>query len=194
MKIRTAIEDFLVEIEIRKYTIKTQRGYKTNLNVFLRYCEEDLQITDMDDLDMAVVKRFTQRMIQLGRKGTYINTLLKTAKSFIQYCYEEELGGWDTRKRGFKWNVICQGQIYPILKFLSHNTHIFIKIAKETVVCCLFCRIGYEQRKARNATGKSASLRVNFIVRVYLYDAQGQNMFSFRRAGVTFSSNKEENG
>lgn len=79
MKIRTAIQDFLVEIEIRKYTIKTQRGYKTNLNVFLKYCEEELQITDMDDLDMAVVKRFTQRMIQRGHKGTYINALLKTA-------------------------------------------------------------------------------------------------------------------
>ena len=68
---------------------------------------------------------------------------------------------------------------------LTQHSH-FIKIAKETVVCCLFCCIGYEQRKARNATGKSASLRVNlFIVRVYLYDAQGQNVFSFRRAGVT---------
>lgn len=85
MTIRTAIQDFLVEIEIRKYTPKTQRGYKTNLNVFARYCEEELQITDMDDLDMAVVKRFTQRMIQLGHKGTYINALLKTTKSFIQY-------------------------------------------------------------------------------------------------------------
>ncbi|WP_407428657.1 site-specific integrase [Treponema sp.] len=85
MTIRAAIQDFLVEIEIRKYTIKTQRGYKTNLNAFVKYCEEELQITDMDDLDMAVVKRFTQRMIQLGRKGTYINALLKTTKSFIQY-------------------------------------------------------------------------------------------------------------
>ena len=117
MKIRTAIQDFLVEIEIRKYTPKTQRGYKTNLTVFARYCEEELQITDMNDLDMAVVKRFTQRMIQLGRKGTYINALLKTTKSFIQYCYEEELGGWDTRKRGFKWVK----QEVPVIKPFQPN-------------------------------------------------------------------------
>ena len=117
MTIRTAIQDFLVEIEIRKYTPKTQRGYKTNLTVFARYCEEELQITDMNDLDMAVVKRFTQRMIQLGRKGTYINALLKTTKSFIQYCYEEELGGWDTRKRGFKWVK----QEVPVIKPFQPN-------------------------------------------------------------------------
>ena len=43
------------------------------------------------------------------------------------------------------WNVICQGRIYPIQKFLSHNTHNSIKIAKETVMCCLFCGIGYGQ-------------------------------------------------
>ena len=117
MTIRTAIQDFLVEIEIRKYTIRTQRGYKTNLNVFATYCEEELQITDMDDVDMVVVKRFTQRMIQLGRKGTYINALLKTTKSFIQYCYEEELGGWDTRKRGFKWVK----QEVPVIKPFQPN-------------------------------------------------------------------------
>ena len=103
MKIKAAIKDWLVECEIRKYTPKTLKGYRTNLNIFCRFCEEELEITDMDDVDMTVVKRFTQKMIQKGHKGTYVNGLLKTAKSFIQYCYEEEYGGFDTKRRGFKW-------------------------------------------------------------------------------------------
>ena len=28
-------------------------------------------------------------MSQKGRKGSYINGLLKASKSFIQYCYDE---------------------------------------------------------------------------------------------------------
>lgn len=103
MKVTAAIKDWLVECEIRRYTPKTLKGYKTNLNIFQRYCEEELEITDMDEIDMTVIKRFTQKMIQKGYKGTYVNGLLKTIKSFIQYCYEEEYGGFDTRKRGFKW-------------------------------------------------------------------------------------------
>lgn len=103
MEIKKAIKDWLVECEIRKYTPKTLKGYRTNLNIFCRFCEEELEITDMDDVDMTVIKKYTQKLIQKGHKGTYVNGLLKSAKSFIQYCYEEDLGGFDTRKRGFKW-------------------------------------------------------------------------------------------
>ena len=103
MKINAAIKDWLVECEIRKYTPKTLKGYRTNLNIFQRYCEEELEITDMDDIDITVIRRFTQKMTQKGYKGTYINGLLKTIKSFIQYCYEEDYGGFDTRKKGFRW-------------------------------------------------------------------------------------------
>lgn len=31
-------------------------------------------------------------MSQKGRKGSYINGLLKASKSFIQYCYDEGYG------------------------------------------------------------------------------------------------------
>lgn len=103
MKIQTAVKDFLVDCEIRKYTPKTLKGYRTNLNIFVRFCDEELNITDMDEITMTVVKQFSQTMMKKGHKGTYINSLLKTAKSFIQYCYEEDLGGFDTRRKGFKW-------------------------------------------------------------------------------------------
>ena len=103
MKIKTAIKDWLVECEIRKYTPKTLRGYGINLNVFLRFCEEEAEITDMDDINMAVIKKFTQTMIKKGHKGTYVNGLLKSAKSFIQYIYDEYEEGFNTRNKRFTW-------------------------------------------------------------------------------------------
>lgn len=103
MKINTAIKDWLVECEIRKYTPKTIRGYKINLNIFARYLEEEEDITDMEEISMPVIKRFTQAMIRKGHKGTYINGLLKVAKSFIQYIYDEYGEGFNTKNKGFRW-------------------------------------------------------------------------------------------
>lgn len=40
MRLSTAIKDYCIEIEIRKYTPKTIKGYRTNLGLFLRFCEE----------------------------------------------------------------------------------------------------------------------------------------------------------
>ena len=35
MKISAAIKEYLLEIEVRKYTPKTIRGYRNSLNLFL---------------------------------------------------------------------------------------------------------------------------------------------------------------
>lgn len=40
MRIDKAIRDFLIEIEIRKYTPKTIRSYRNNLSLFLRFARK----------------------------------------------------------------------------------------------------------------------------------------------------------
>lgn len=37
MKISAAIREYLIEIEVRKYTPKTVRGYRNNLNLFCAF-------------------------------------------------------------------------------------------------------------------------------------------------------------
>ena len=37
MLIETAVKEYLVEIEVRKFTKKTITSYRNNLNVFVRY-------------------------------------------------------------------------------------------------------------------------------------------------------------
>ena len=97
MRISAAIKDYLIEIEVRKYTPKTIKGYRTNLGLFLRFCEEVAEIDTLEDLTPAIVRQFAKYMVDRGRKGTYINGLLKSIKSFIQYCYNENMGGFNTK-------------------------------------------------------------------------------------------------
>lgn len=103
MKINEAIQEYLTECEIRKYTPRTLRSYRLNLNLFCRWCDEEKSITDMDEIKMPIIRQFTQFMIQKGRKGTYINGLLKTIKSFLTYIWDEYGEGFNTKKGNFKW-------------------------------------------------------------------------------------------
>ena len=103
VKVKAAIADWLVECEIRKYTPKTLKGYKTNLNIFMRYCAEEEEIDDMEEVSVAVIKRYTQMLVRKGHKGTYVNGLLKSVKSFIQYIFDEYGEGFNTRNKSFRW-------------------------------------------------------------------------------------------
>ncbi len=102
MKISAALKEYLIEIEVRKYTPKTIKGYRNNLNLFLRFCEEEADTTEIEDVSIATVRQFARFMTERGRQGSYVNGLLKIAKSFIQYCYDEDYGGFNTKKT-FKW-------------------------------------------------------------------------------------------
>ena len=83
MKIKHALEEYLLEIEVRKYTPKTIRSYRNNLNLFVRYLDQEADVLDAEDLTLAAVRKFSAYMVSQGKKGCYINGLLKTAKSFI---------------------------------------------------------------------------------------------------------------
>ena len=58
MKISAAIREYLIEIEVRKYTPKTIRGYRNSLNLFLRFCEQEAHIQEVEETNLAVVRQF----------------------------------------------------------------------------------------------------------------------------------------
>ena len=101
MEIQQGIKEFLIEIEVRKYTPRTIRGYRNNLNLFLRFCTEH-EIAAIENVTLATVKQFTRAMTASKKKGIYINGILKGVKSFLQYCYEEGYGAFNT-KCCFPW-------------------------------------------------------------------------------------------
>ncbi len=149
MKTQSAVDEYLVEIEVRKYTPKTIRSYRCNLNLFLRFCAEKLHVETVEALTPAVVRQFSRCMSEAGRKGTYINGVLKSIKSFIQYCYEEGYGGFDTRKT-FKWckeekpviTAFSPEQVRSMLQscrghdYLSLRDYAILTLLFETGICC----------------------------------------------------------
>ena len=126
MKMDNAVKEYLVEIEVRKYTERTIRSYRNNLNVFLHYCKEKAEIEEVEELTLSIVRKFSLYMNEKGKKGSYINSLLKVIKVFIQYCYEEGYGGFNTRKN-FKW---CKQDKAVILAFTVDDVKLMLKTCK----------------------------------------------------------------
>ena len=58
MKTSAAIREYLIEIEVRKYTPKTIRGYRNSLNLFLRFCEQEAHIQEVEEINLAVVRQY----------------------------------------------------------------------------------------------------------------------------------------
>ena len=68
MKIKHALQEYLLEIEVRKYTQKTIRSYRNNLNLFVRYLDEEADVFDKEDLTLAAVRQFSAYMVNRGKK------------------------------------------------------------------------------------------------------------------------------
>ena len=81
MKLQHAYQEFMKEIEVRKYTPKTIRGYRNNLSLFLRFCEKKVGIEDMDDVNLPVVKRFAQFMSEAGSSNSNSTSKPNRAKT-----------------------------------------------------------------------------------------------------------------
>ena len=126
MKISVAKREYLTEIEVRKFTLKTIKSYRNNLNLFLRFCEEEAGISEVEELTLSVVRQFSLYMSGKGRKGSYITGLLKVAKAFIQYCYDEGYGGFNTRKN-FKW---CKQDKAVIMAFKPSDVRCMLQSCK----------------------------------------------------------------
>ena len=66
MKMQSAVEEYLVEIEVRKYTPKAIRSYRCNLNLFLRFCNENRSCCG------SFHSRICSEMIAIGRKEAQV--------------------------------------------------------------------------------------------------------------------------
>lgn len=63
MRIETAIKEYLLEIEVRRYSPRTARSYRNDLNLFLRFCIERAKIENVEDTTLGTVKAYLLRQL-----------------------------------------------------------------------------------------------------------------------------------
>lgn len=83
MLAKDILKEYIYDITIRNYTARTIKGYKNNISRFLKYCESELEVFELED-----IKKYLSCLKDRDLSPSYINTILKNIRSFFNYCYK----------------------------------------------------------------------------------------------------------
>ena len=84
------LQEFIFDCRLRKLSERTIKGYRNNMLRFFRYLETEYNITKLNHVKANVIKDYINYLAQLGRKETYINSIIKGMRAFFLYCEKEE--------------------------------------------------------------------------------------------------------
>lgn len=116
MLLKDALKEFLLECKLRQYSDRTIRHEKNSNTAMFTYVEREYGITKLEDLKHIHIKGYIQYLVNLQRKETYINGLIKSFRAFFKYCVEEEY--IDTNPA---LKVSFQREETPIFVFISER-------------------------------------------------------------------------
>ena len=88
MTLQTAIDDFLIEQQIRGNTPKTVRYYGLCLSLFARYAKAE---TELFALSPATLRGFYLALSERQLSSVTIQTYFRAVRAFLTWCYQEQL-------------------------------------------------------------------------------------------------------
>lgn len=90
MFIEDVAKEFVFELQVKNYSVRTIKGYKNNILKFVEYARQEYGVLELDDISHMHIKKYFQYLLLKGRSPVYINNILKNIRSFFKYCYKEE--------------------------------------------------------------------------------------------------------
>lgn len=90
MLLKNIIKEYIYDIQCRNYTKRTIKGYTNNLLKWCKYCQEELNLNELEEINHLHIKKYLTLLKNKGLSESYINTILKNIRSFYKYCYKEE--------------------------------------------------------------------------------------------------------
>ena len=90
MLLENVIKEYIYEIRCKNYTERTIKGYRNNLNKWCKYCNQELNVYELEEINHFHIKKYLNLLKDKGLSESYINTILKNIRSFYKYCVKEE--------------------------------------------------------------------------------------------------------
>lgn len=91
MKLTDAIQEFEVECQIKRFSARTIKGYVNNNLLMANYLAHEFQVSEIQEVTTAHLKKYMQFLVTTNHKATYINGILKCIRAFFKYCVHEEI-------------------------------------------------------------------------------------------------------
>ena len=90
MLLEDVLKEFIFDCKLRKMSGRTIEEYYGNNSRLFQYINSQFEITRLEQVNHAVIKAYIQYLIELGRKETYINNIIKCIRAFFKYCVKED--------------------------------------------------------------------------------------------------------
>lgn len=138
-----AVKEFLFELQVKSYSVRTIKGYRNNIIKFMEYCKQEYEVVELDEVSHLHIKKYFQYLLLKGRSFVYVNNILKNIRSFFKYCYKEEYISrnialkveWQREER----TVIKKFQDDEVIKMLKvYRERNFISIRNRCIMAMLF--------------------------------------------------------
>ena len=90
MCIKEALKEFMFECEIRNFSKRTTKTYYLNILGMTKYIEVEFKVTQLEEVTSSHIKQYLKYLKVKGLASTYVNTILKSVRSFFKYCTQED--------------------------------------------------------------------------------------------------------
>ncbi|CAN7456932.1 tyrosine-type recombinase/integrase [Paenibacillus sp. LjRoot56] len=104
MLLEDIFKEFLFDLDIKNYSVRTKKGYKNNNLAVLNFLKNEFNINEIEEVSTSHIKAYLMNLKKKGLSETYINGIQKNIRSFIRFCIEE---GYIAEKKspviGLKW-------------------------------------------------------------------------------------------
>lgn len=89
--LKQLLEEFILELQIRNYSMRTLKSYKNNNLLLFEFLEREFNITDVKEVKDLHLKRYIKLLKIQGKKTTYINGIIKCFRAYFKYATDEEI-------------------------------------------------------------------------------------------------------
>lgn len=104
MLLEDVYREFLFDLEIKNYSVRTIKGYRNNNRAFLNFLCNEFAVIEIEEVSTSHIKAYLMNLKKKGLSESYINGIQKNIRSFFKFIVEE---GYIAEKRnpvlGLKW-------------------------------------------------------------------------------------------
>lgn len=88
---KEALEEFLMELEIKNYSKKTIISYKFNNVQLMKWLDAELNIQEVDKVKVIHLKKYIHYLQETKHKPSYVNRVIKCLRAFFRHVTNEEI-------------------------------------------------------------------------------------------------------
>jgi integrase/recombinase XerC/integrase/recombinase XerD len=86
MTLQSAIDEFLIDQQVRGNTPRTVQGYRQRLGIFLNFTGDIF----VDEISLPLCKRYYLYLTQKNVTSITVQTYIRGLRAFLTWCYNEE--------------------------------------------------------------------------------------------------------